>query len=269
MQGEDKTALNAMRDCIHDLRNWMIEDRLMLNDDKTELMLIGTMQKLQKVNLNDITVLEAKLVGRNLGSWFDCNLELSSHTSRQWVSAFYHLHNISQIHRFLSTDTTKALVHVFVTLPVDYSNSLLYGLPASHLNKIQRVLNAAARLVCHAPRYCRITPLLYQMHWLPVRQHISFKILLFVFKAIHGFTPTYLRELVSIKRSGNYNLRSSSDGLLLATPTYRSRVTLGDRSFQVAAPALWNVLPREIRSITDLGTFKHHLKTHLFREAFY
>ena len=109
-----------------------------------------------------------------------------------------------------------------------------------------------------APRYCRITPLLYELHWLPVRQRISFKILLFVFKAIHGFAPTYLRELVSIKRSGNYNLRSSSDGLLLATPTYRSRVTLGDRSFQVAAPALWNVLPREIRSITDLGIFKCH-----------
>ena len=132
-------------------------------------------------------------------------------------------------------------------------------------------LNAAARLVCRAPRYCtcRITPLLYELHWLLVRQRIGFKILLFVFKAIHGFAPTYLRELVSIKRSGNYNLRSSSDGLLLATPTYRSRVTLGDRSFQVAAPALWNVLPREIRSITDLGIFKRHLKTHLFREAFY
>ncbi|CAH3156433.1 unnamed protein product, partial [Porites lobata] len=128
------------------------------------------------------------------------------------------------------------LVHAFVTSRVDYCNSLLYGLPASHLNKVQCVLNAAARPVCHAPHYCRITPLL---------------------------------ELVSIKRSGNYNLRSSSDGLLLATPTYRSRVTLGDRSFQVAAPALWNVLPREIHSITDLGIFKRHLKTHLFREACY
>ena len=57
-----------------------------------------------------------------------------------------------------------------------------------------------------------------------------------------------------------FNLRSSSDGLFLATPTYRRRVTLGDRSFQVAAPALWNVLPREIRSITDLGIFKCHLQ---------
>ena len=66
-----EAALNAMRDCIHDLRNWMIEDRLMLNDDKTELMLIGTRQQLQKVNLNDITVgdtvVEAKSVVRNLG----------------------------------------------------------------------------------------------------------------------------------------------------------------------------------------------------------
>ena len=85
-----------------------------------------------------------------------------------------------------------------------------------HLNKIQRVLHAAARLVCRAPRYCRITSLLYELHWLPVRQRISFKILLFVFKAIHRIAPTNLRERVSIKRPGNYNLRSSSDGLLLA-----------------------------------------------------
>ena len=64
-------------------------------------------------------------------------------------------------------------------------------------------------------------------------------------------------------------LRTTSGNHGFLTPTYRSRVTLGDRSFQVAAPALWNVLPREIRSITDLGIFKRHLKTHLFREAFY
>ena len=68
---------------------------------------------------------------------------------------------------------------------------------------------------------------------------------------------------MSIKRSGNYNLRSSSEGLLLATPTYRSRVTLGDISFQVATPALLNVLHSKIRSITDLGT------THLVGETFY
>ena len=64
-------------------------------------------------------------------------------------------------------------------------------------------------------------------------------------------------------------LRTTSGNHGFLTPTYRGRVTSGDRSLQVAAPALWNVLPREIRSITDLGIFKRHLKTHLFREAFY
>ena len=91
----------------------------------------------------------------------DRNLDMSSHISKQCASAFYHLHNISRIRRFLSTDTTKAIVHAFVTSRVDYCNSLLYGLPASHLDKVQRVVNAAARLVCRAPRYCLITPLLY------------------------------------------------------------------------------------------------------------
>ena len=99
--GEDEAALNAMRDCIPDLRNWMIEDQLMLNDDKTELMLIGTRQHLQKFNLNDITVndtiVEMKSVARNLGSWFDRNLDMSFHRSKQCDSAFYHLQNISRI----------------------------------------------------------------------------------------------------------------------------------------------------------------------------
>ena len=142
---------------------------------------------------------------------------------------------------------------------VDYCNSLLCGLPVISPEK------GSARF-----KYRSKTSLsLYELHWLPVRQRISFKILLFVFKAIHGIAPIYLRELVSIKRPGNYNLRSSLDGLLLAMPTYRSRVTLGDRSFQVAALALWNVLPREIRSITDLGISKCHLKSYFFKEAFY
>ena len=148
----------------------------------------------------------------------------------------YYLRYIRRIRRLLSTGTTQALVHAFVTSRVDYCNSLLYGLPASHLNNVQHVLNAAARLVGRTPCYCRIASLLYELHWLPVRQRISFKIRLFVFKAIHGIAPTYLREFESIKRLGNDNSRSSSDGLLLATPTYRSRVTLGERSFQIAAP---------------------------------
>ena len=114
------------------------------------------------------------------------------------MSAFYHLYNIGRIHKFLSSVATKALLHAFVTSRVDYCNSLLYGLP---------VLNAAARLVSHAPRCCHVTPFLRELHWLPVRQRINYKILLLTFKTIHGKSPVYLQELISVKMPGVYRLK--------------------------------------------------------------
>ena len=145
--------------------------------------------------------------------------------------------------KFLSLEDIKTLVHIFITSRVHYCNSLLYGIPASHLNKVQRILNATARLVCHAPRYCRITPLIHELHWLPIRQCIiHFKMLLFTFKAIHGIAPLYIQDLVQVKLQGAYNLHSSR-AVLLHAPSIRTKITLGDRAFQVAAPEIWNSLP--------------------------
>ena len=93
------------------------------------------------------------------------------------------------------------------------------------------------------------------------------KILLFAFKVIHGIAPTYIQNLVSLKSQGTYNLRSSG-GILLASSTFRTKVTLGDRSFQVAAPKLWNALLREHCDIPNLHTFKSSLKTYLFKFAY-
>ena len=173
VQGDDASAVKAICDCIMDLRNWMIRDRLMLNDDKTEFLLLGTKQQLPKFDINSITVCESvvntKPVFRNLGSWFDSQLSMSTHISKLCSSAFFHLHNISRIRKFLSPVETKSLVHAFFTSGVDYCNSLLYGLPASQLNNVQRVLNTAARLVCCTPRFSHITPLMYELHWLPLK----------------------------------------------------------------------------------------------------
>ena len=266
VQGDDASAMKAICDCIMDLRKWMIRDRLMLNDDKTEFLLLGTKQQLAKVDINSITVggsvVNTKPVVRNLGSWFDSQLSMSTHISKLCSSAFFHLHNISRIRKFLRPVETKSLLHAFVPC-----NSLLYGLPASQLNKVQRVLNTAARLVCCAPRFSHVTPLMYELHWLPLKQRIHFKILLFAFKAIHGIAPTYIQNLVSLKSQGTYNLRSSGE-ILLASSTFRTKVTLGDRSFQVAAPKLWNAFPRELRDIPNLHTFKSNLKTYLSKFAY-
>ena len=96
----------------------------MLNDDKTEFLLLGTKQQL---DINSTTVGESvvntKRVVRNLGSWFDSQLSMSTHISKLCSSAFFQLHNISRIGKFLSPVETKSLVHAFVTSRVDYCNS--------------------------------------------------------------------------------------------------------------------------------------------------
>ena len=132
---------------------------------------------------------------------------------------------------------------------------LLYGLPNNQLHKLQRVQNAAARLICNVGRFDHITPSLFNLHWLPITYRIQFKILLLVFKALNGLAPLYISELIQPKLSSRYSLRSSTDTSLLKHPTFKSLATLGDRSFTYAAPKLWNNLPCTIRDASSVEQF--------------
>ena len=162
----------------------------------------------------------------------------------------------------------ETLIHAFVSSRVDYCNSLLYGLPAYQLNKLQRVQNAAARLIFQESKYCHVRPLLYNLHWLPVKFRIDFKILLLTYKAINGLAPFYLQELINLKEACKYKLRSDCDGLLLNPVKFKTLTTLGDRSLTGSAPKLWNSLPYTIRSSSSVASFKKALKTFLFQKAF-
>ena len=265
------TAISTMEACIDDLRRWMIEDKLMINDDKTEFILIGTKQQLEKVKIQKLSVGQCEItpssVVRNLGSWFDSNFSMAVHVNKVCKSSFYHLHNLSRIRKYLSQDTLETLVHAFITSRLDQCNALLYGLPKLQLHKLQRVQNAAARLVLRSSKFCRITPCLFELHWLPIKFRIDFKIILLAFKTIHGLAPKYLCDLVIVKPQSKYSLRSNNE-LLLKPPDDKTLVTLGDRAFSAAAPKLWNLLPRELRDIQSLSKFKKELKTYLFRIAF-
>ena len=131
-----------------------------------------------------------------------------------------------------------------------------------------RVQKSAARLEFGESNFCHITPFLRVLHWLPVKYRIVFKILLLTFKAIHKLAPTYISELVSLKDTGGRYYLTSNNGKLLNIPPYKSFSTLGDRSFYMAAPKLWNDLPLFIRNISSVNAFKKAFKTYLFQKAF-
>ena len=266
-------AVTDIQHCVDDISNWMTNDKLLLNDDKTEFLMIGTKQQLAKVNIDHILIgdciIRPKGVVKNLGTWLDSTLSMNSHVNNTCSNAFYYLYNIRRIRKYLSRRSTETLIHAFVSTRVDYCNSLLYGPPAYQLNKLQRVQNAAARLIFQESKYCHVRPLLYNLHWLPVKFRIDFKILLLTYKAINGLAPFYIQDLISFKEACKYKLRSDYDGLLLNPVKFKTLTTLGDRSFAVAAPQLWNSLPYTNRSSSSVASFKKTLKTFLFQKAFW
>ena len=119
-------AISAMNRCISDLRNWMIRDRLMINDDKTELILIGTRQQLGKINdvcnisVGDYDIYPSSSV-RNLGAWFDNKLSTSTHVTKICKAAFYQPHNIRRIKKYSGTPPYDHPVYKTTSLLRPYS----------------------------------------------------------------------------------------------------------------------------------------------------
>ena len=131
---------------------------------------------------------------RNLGVIMDKHLTMSPHIQNTVRNAFFKIREISYYRRFLTSSATKSLIHAYVTSRLDYCNGLLYGLPKVLTNKLQSVLNTAARLVTLKRKYDSITPDMQKLHWLPIESRIKYKIILQVFKSLNGMAPKYLAD---------------------------------------------------------------------------
>jgi hypothetical protein len=247
--------------------------RLQLNPHKTELIWFGTPANLRRLDpldmqlqLGRVTIQPSDVV-RDLGVYFDSNLSMHKHVSLLTRTCFYHLRRLRSIRRQLGRDVTLRLVSAFVLARMDYCNALLAELPATTLAPLQRVQNAAARLVLCLKPWDHITPALIELHWLPVRQRIAYKLCLLVHKSLTGQAPLYLSELLQpVSRiSSRSALRSATSSNILIP---RTKLHFGDRAFSVAGARQWNTLPTDLRSIVDTVVFKKQLKAHFFRAAF-
>ena len=255
--------------CCSEIRAWMTQNMLQLNESKTNVILFGTKNTLgtlerPSINIGDAVISSSHFV-RNLGCVQDSELKLDLHVNQICRSAYHHLRNINKIRRYLPLDVTEQLVHSFVTSRIDFCNALLIGIKKTHLQKLQRVQNAAVRCILYLNYRDHITPYLHALHWLPVEYRIHFKVLLLTFKSLHDLAPSYLTSLLR-RNIALESSRQNSAGLLFIP---RSRlVSAGDRAFEHAAPALWNSLPLILRTECNLNVFKRGLKTFLFKKAY-
>lgn len=270
---EAQSASAALERCVEAISCWMSANRLKLNKDKTELIWIGTKNSLQKLPIGGIPLtlggdhIDVADRVRVLGVLITPDLSLDKHVSDVSGKCFFQLRQIRQIRRSLDDESAATLVHAFVTTRVDYCNCLLTGVPRTTTDKLQRVMNGAARVLTNMRKFDRgMTHVRrHDLHWLDVPDRVKYRLCVTVYKCLHGMAPQYLSDLCTpvAEVPGRQRLRSADRGQL-QTPRYRL-TTSGGRSFTCAAPSTWNALPDYLKDTAlSLSYFEKQLKTFLF-----
>jgi hypothetical protein len=270
------TAVEELRQqlsaCADDVASWMHANRLQLNTDKTELLWCTTPRRVHHL-LSASVRIGSDLIApstnvRDLGIYLDSDLSMRTHVQKTVAGCFAVLRQLRSVRRSVPASVYQSLVVALVLSRLDYGNATLVGLPAYQYDRLQSVLNAAARSIAGLRRSDHICDALASLHWLRAPQRIQFKTAVLTFRALHGLAPAYLssdlRRTVDIP--SRRHLRSAATGRLDVRSTRLK--TVGDRAFSVAGPRLWNSLPDDIINCQSLPVFRRKLKTHLFRHSY-
>jgi hypothetical protein len=266
----DAHSLRKLELCSCAVRDWFAMNGMLLNPEKSEVLLVARKAVADKFsNGSGVAVAGSHITFsmklKSLGVTLDQTLSFDQHVTDVVKASNFHMKALRHIRPVLNRSVANTIACSIVTTRLDYCNSLLYGTSAANITKLQRVQNNLARIVTGAKRRDHITPVLRDLHWLPVAKRIEYKVALLTHKVLHQKQPQYLSELVGVYQPAR-TLRSSSQHL--ATRPTVTKTKLGQRSFTHAAAATWNSLSTDLRAITEEKNFKAKLKTYLFSSWF-
>ena len=262
-------TVNNITSSTSNINDWMSKNKLKMNTDKTEIMACGTIAKRKQVNINAVIIGNESITlsdeVKDLGVYIDSSISFNQHVSYLRKICYFELRKISSIRPFISEQSAKQLAVSLILSKLDYCNCLFFDMSEENFYKLQLLQNHAARVVLKAKKRSSASALLKDLHWLPVRQRVHYKIALLVFKCLHVENfPSYLKDLITVYKPTR-SLRSSNK-YLLSKPF--KNLKFGHKSFHFSAPYVWNNLPEQIRMCTSIYIFKKLLKTYFFKEAF-
>jgi len=268
-ESDIQIKIQLLQNCFSTIAAWMSNHQLKINPEKTEFIIFNSKYRKDStpsvtINLSGATIHPSSVI-RDLGIQMDTNLTFHQQISSVCKAGYFHLRNIKSISRHISRQHQENLIHAFISSKIDFCNTIYFGLPKFEVNRLQKLQNSAARLLTSTAKHAHITPVLKQLHWLPVEQRVIFKILIQTHKCIYTSCPSYLSNILPTRTSTRMTRYSIAPSLAI---THRSCVTLGGRSFTSAASSLWNNLPVNLRSLAQLNQFKCQLKTYMFLSHF-
>ena len=258
-----------------DVKRWASKNYLKLNQSKSKLLVLSREKKQYSIikEINSKISFSSEQKVKNLGILLDNNLTFKDQINSVCRKGFHMLRNLWKVSSKISDVNLKIqIVQSCILSPIDYCNSLYVFLPKNQVSRLQRLINASVRFIYNLRKHFRpslstphpisITSFTKKCHFLPMEARIHFKICILVYKCLNNNAPIYLQNLLSIKNSLP-SLRISKDNYLLQ-PVFQT-LNYKQRSFSAAAPAIWNMLPYELRSSTSIGIFKKNLKTYFFQ----
>ena len=225
----------------------MARNVLKLNDEKTELIIFGTHQQLKKIDHITIRIGSKNIVPaehvRNLGFLMDKLCKNTKYINYLSSLLCHQLRNIWNIRGKLDFEAAKTVVQALILSKLDYCNSLLVGTPECHLSHLQCIQNMACRVVCNLRKYDHVSASMNSLHWLRVREGITYKIAYLVHCCKMGTAAQYLIDVLPMA-THNCSLRSSTSGNLQST---KCRTSLAEEgSFSTACPKIWNSIPPDV-----------------------
>lgn len=262
---QTQALTTSIADCLSNVKSWMDSHFLKLNESKSEIIVFGDEDFKRSVNISGTFTNSGECIRfsqciKYLGVFLDRSLYLDTHVNRVVSSCYHHLRGISSIRRFLSQAQAEQLIHAFISSKLDMCNALFFGLSKWHLAKLQRVQNAALRIVLQKKKRESVSNSLKALHWLTIEQRVLFKVLLLIFKCLNDMGPLPLTNLlVPVYKYDDY-----SPAIRLHEGTFRANTAHGKRAFAFYAPRVWNCLPDDLRSCCKTETFKRLLKTYIF-----
>ena len=262
--------LSKVKACFQEIKNWMAQNYLKLNEEKTEFLDIGPyVSPIRALDLGDTSLNPAEKA-KNLGFVFDHRLSLSSQVNAVSQVCYLNQRNLARIASKLDQDLKIQLVHSNILCFLDYCNAVYFGLTEKDLHKLQKIQNNAVRFIFGLygkKKQEPITTYLQKLHFLPVRHRILFKIGLLVFKCLNNIAPKYLQDLIVLRPCKRTSSRLDDDYSLLDVPA-RPSSTKTEAAFSHSGPKVWNSLPYELRCLSEIGEFKSALKTYYYSLAF-